>query len=86
VIPIRAEIVIDFGNQKDAKQILEAVAPDNLELPQGLEIQSRRENSVLTFVIDCSRGIDSLRATVEDLMSAVDLSMRTLDSVSINPQ
>ena len=81
MILIKVHIAIDFGDSKDATQVMEAVVPDNLQLPNGLEIESKLKGSLLEFVIVCERGIDSLRATVEDLMSAVDVSMRTLDSV-----
>jgi hypothetical protein len=31
--------------------------------------------------VDCKRGLQSFMATLEDIMSAVDLSIRTIETV-----
>ncbi|MFW9954297.1 MAG: KEOPS complex subunit Pcc1 [Candidatus Thorarchaeota archaeon] len=77
-----ARIEIGFDSEDKAKQIMHAINPDNSPLPTGLSITTKVENKNLMIQIECSRGIDSLRATVEDIMSAVDLSIRTYDLVS----
>jgi hypothetical protein len=64
----------------DARRVLDSVLPDNVPLPLDLRIESEIANGKLVFRIECSRGLDSLRATIEDLLSAVDLSLRTLKS------
>ncbi|RDE13071.1 MAG: hypothetical protein C4K47_06775 [Candidatus Thorarchaeota archaeon] len=64
----------------DAQRVLASVLPDNVPLPTGLRIESETLNGKLVFRIECNRALDSLRATIEDLLSAVDLSLRTLKS------
>jgi tRNA threonylcarbamoyladenosine modification (KEOPS) complex Pcc1 subunit len=76
-----AEIQIEFKSNEDATHILEAINPDNSPLPPGISIQTHVEDTRLMIQIECERGIDSLRATVEDIMSAIDLSARTINSV-----
>jgi len=80
------KIRLEFTSPDAAERILDAVSPDNEPLPPGLIIDSRQVDDSLQFWIDCTRGIDSLRHTFEDLMGAVDLSLRTTEQLnSRNP-
>ncbi|MBD3158739.1 MAG: hypothetical protein GF309_08130 [Candidatus Lokiarchaeota archaeon] len=71
------KIHLEFANADTAKRILQSIGPDNEPLPIGLSIDSQQTETSLQFSIDCARGIDSLRHTFEDLMGAIDLSLRT---------
>jgi hypothetical protein len=73
-------IELEFLPIADSHRVLDSVLPDNVPLPPGLRIESETVNGKLVFRIECSRGLDSLRTTIEDLLSAVDLSLRTLKS------
>lgn len=75
-----ATIELELAPVMDAQRVLDSVLPDNVPLPPGLRIESRVLNGRLVFKIECDRGLDSLRATLEDLLSSVDLSLRTLKS------
>ncbi len=78
---MRAVIELDLASPLEAKEVLQAISPDNFPLPPGLEIDSQVKEAVLMIEIICSRGVKSLGATVEDLMSAIDLSLRTIKSI-----
>ncbi|MFW9792852.1 MAG: KEOPS complex subunit Pcc1 [Candidatus Thorarchaeota archaeon] len=78
-----AQIQLDFRSEEEAKRTLSAISPDNSPLPSGLEIECSVNHCSLTIIIRSNRDVDSLGATVEDIMSAIDLSMRTSDSVEI---
>jgi hypothetical protein len=73
-------IELELAPMADAQRVLDAVLPDNAPLPAGLRIMSSTLNGKLIFRIECDRGLDSLRTTIEDLMGAVDLSLRTIKS------
>lgn len=72
---------MDFESEKEAKRTLQAISPDNTPLPQGLEIECAVDNRRLTIAIHSDRSLESLAATLEDIMGAIDLSLRTSDSV-----
>ena len=74
-------ISLDFASEMDAKQILESIRPDNTPLPDGISIKTNLEKNTIIIQIECTRGIDSLRYTVEDIMSAIDLSVRTIETI-----
>lgn len=77
-----ATIKLDFQSSEVAKQILEAISPDNTPLPKGLTIDCSVKGTKLLITIECERSISSLGATLEDIMSAIDLSLRTSKSIS----
>jgi tRNA threonylcarbamoyladenosine modification (KEOPS) complex Pcc1 subunit len=76
-----ATIKLDFQSSDVAKRILEAIKPDNTPLPSGLAIDCSVEETRLHITIKCERSINSLGATLEDIMSAIDLSLRTLQII-----
>ncbi|MGY5858677.1 MAG: KEOPS complex subunit Pcc1 [Candidatus Thorarchaeota archaeon] len=76
-----ATIKLDFQSTDVAKRILEAIAPDNTPLPRGLTIDCSVKDTKLLITIKCERSISSLGATLEDIMSAIDLSLRTSTSI-----
>lgn len=76
-----ARIQLDFKSEDEARRTFSAIAPDNHPLPSGLEIECSINHHSLTIVIRSERSVESLGATLEDIMSAIDLSMRTSKSV-----
>jgi hypothetical protein len=74
-------IQLDFESEEEAMRTLSAISPDNSPLPEGLEIECKLDNQKLNVTIQSSRSLESLAATLEDIMSAIDLSLRTSDSV-----
>ena len=72
-----ATIKLDFHSSDMAERILNAIKPDNTPLPKGMIINCSVEGTKLLIAIQCERSIDSLGATLEDILSAIDLSLRT---------
>jgi len=78
-----AHIELDFESEAVAKRILSTISPDNSPLPPGLEIVCVVRDNSLSIEIRSERSIESLGSTLEDIMSAIDLSMRTLDTLKM---
>ncbi|MCK5301519.1 MAG: hypothetical protein KAJ96_00135 [Candidatus Thorarchaeota archaeon] len=78
---MRVHLTINFTDDAYAVRVLESVSPDNMPLPPGLEIEMARSGRILSCVIESTRGLDSLRATLEDLTSAIDLTLRTHEAI-----
>ncbi|MFW9801226.1 MAG: CTAG/PCC1 family protein [Candidatus Thorarchaeota archaeon] len=78
---MKAVIELNLASSLEAEEVLQAISPDNFPLPPGLEIDSKIKDNVLVVEINCTRGPKSLGATVEDLMSAIDLSLRTMQTI-----
>ncbi|MFW9786695.1 MAG: KEOPS complex subunit Pcc1 [Candidatus Thorarchaeota archaeon] len=76
-----AHIQLEFESDEEARRTLSAVSPDNTPLPEGLDIECSLDDRKVNVIIRSSRSLESLAATLEDIMSAIDLSLRTSDSV-----
>lgn len=74
-------IQLNFESEEEATRTLLAISPDNSPLPEGLEIECSLDNQQVNITIHSSRSLESLAATLEDVMSAIDLSLRTSESV-----
>jgi hypothetical protein len=79
---MRISLTINFTDDVYAVRVLESVSPDNIPLPPGLEIEMTRSGRTLSCEIKSTRGLDSLRATLEDLTSAIDLTLRTHEAIN----
>ena len=75
-------IELKFDSEKDARTVSQSVTPDNFPLPNGLEIKSSIIQNTIVFEIKCNRGLESLAATIEDLLGSIDLSIRTAESIN----
>lgn len=76
---MKAKVSITFNSVEEAEQVRESICPDNSPLPSGMEIDTTIEGNILVITITCEKGIDSFRGTIEDMMSAIDLSIRVFD-------
>jgi hypothetical protein len=76
-----ATIKLDFQSSAIANHILETISPDNEPLPRGLTIDCSVEETQLLVTIKCERSVDSFGATLEDILSAIDLFLRTSKSI-----
>jgi hypothetical protein len=77
MVKLQAEVALEFESYDDAKRVLITVAPDNTPLPSGLAINSYVKDNTVIFEVSCERSLESMMSTIEDIMSAVDLSLRT---------
>jgi len=78
---LRAEVEIEFRDELEAKAIAEAVSPDNLEAPEGLKVETWFEGHKLYTVIECRRGVESLVATLDDLLACVHSAEKAIEAL-----
>ncbi len=77
---MKATISLSFQSSKEAERVLSVIKPDNTPLPEGLAINCSVKGTQLIISIHCDRSINSLGSTIEDILSAIDLSLRTADT------
>jgi hypothetical protein len=66
-----ATLTIQYVDQRTAEAVLKAIEPDNLTTPEGVEIEATAAGGVVTINVGCTRGIGSLVATLDDLLSCI---------------
>lgn len=67
---------LEFDSGDHAVHLLLAIAPDNVPLPDGLSMKVGTDGPAAIISIESSRELASVRTTIEDLLSAVDLYLR----------
>jgi len=76
-----ADIVIRCDGAEKARSIRDAISPDNIGAPPGVRIDVEVEGSTLLLKIECSRGIPTLIATVDDLLSCIQASETAIKEI-----
>ncbi|MGC8665422.1 MAG: hypothetical protein C0167_01685, partial [Nitrososphaera sp.] len=76
------DLSVELGNRKVAESILAALAPDNVNLPDGMELHMRVESTKLHVIISCDiERADTLAATVDEVLGHVRLALAAESSV-----
>lgn len=71
---MEAKITLSYNNMRDAEAVAEAVSPDNVKVPPGLVIETRREGSKVLTSVKCEKGLSTFIATIDDLLSCVSVA------------
>ena len=78
---MEAEISLTYKTAREAEAISKAVSPDNLKAPEGLHIKTLRRRNRVTTRIECRITLQTFNATIDDLLSAVQVAERSLLTV-----
>jgi hypothetical protein len=65
----RAEITLEYGSERIAAAVVDAVSPDNLRTPGFLSVRTRKEAERVITRIECRGKLLTLAATIDDLLS-----------------
>ncbi len=77
----RAELRLSYPEEL-AKAIYDAIKPDNERLPPGLAIETRLSGRAVELVVECEKSLESLWATLDDLLACVQAAERTLRALT----
>ena len=78
---MEAEIRLTYQNEREAEAVAKAVSPDNLEVPPGLHIETVRKGSDVLTTVDCQTRLQTLIATLDDLLACVSVAEKTFNIV-----
>ncbi len=76
----RADLRVAFCDDRESEGALRSLLPDNEPLPPGLSVEMVIEGRELVVKVRCERGVDSLLATLDDLLASLNLAERVLCS------
>jgi len=74
---LEAEIRLLYRNEREAEAVAKAVSPDNVDVPQGLIIETVRNSSEVYTKVECQTRLQTLIATLDDLLACVSVAERT---------
>ncbi len=76
---MEAEIRLSYDNEREAEAVAKAVSPDNVEVPQGLHIETVRNGSEVYTKVECKTRLQTLIATLDDLLACVSVAEKTFN-------
>lgn len=76
---IKSTMKILFDSKKELDTMINVLTPDNVRMPEGLEIDIRPKNNYLIIDIFCKNGSGTFLNTIDEILEHVSLS-RTLTS------
>jgi hypothetical protein len=76
-----ALIILKYRSERDARAILDAIAPDNSQAPDGITLATEASGGELKVSITCERGMKSFTATIDDLLSCIQAAERALAEI-----
>jgi len=75
---LEAKITISYKSVREAEAVAKAVSPDNLKAPPGLAIKTIRRGPKVVTLVKCERNLESLIATIDDLLMSVQVVERAI--------
>ena len=76
---MEADIRLSYRKEREAETVARAVSPDNVEVPQGLIIKTVRNGSEVYTKVECQTRLQTLIATLDDLLACVSVAERTFN-------
>jgi tRNA threonylcarbamoyladenosine modification (KEOPS) complex Pcc1 subunit len=83
----KVTLVISIDDRKRAESILKALIPDNVNIPQSLEMEFKLSNNdsaniVLEFKARCNddKSIRTLASTIDEVLEHIDVMNKVLNS------
>ena len=78
---MKATINIKTGSPGIARSLANSIEPDNLSAPPSVKIRTRTKGSIVISSVVCRKSLETLIATVDDLLVCMDAAHKTLDVI-----
>jgi len=75
---LEARITLSYKSVREAEAIAKAISPDNLKTPRGLSVKTIRKGPKVVTLVKCQRSLESLIATIDDLLMSVQVAERAI--------
>jgi len=82
----RVKILVEFKSDAEARAIYGSLKPDNINLPEGLEIEMNIDKKLLIIDFSSIGKLDTLISTIDDLLACCQASINTLKEVKLTKE
>ena len=76
-----AVVRIRYGDEASAEAVMRAISPDNLKA-EDISMDAVSHGGVLEVRVICGRGVGSLVATLDDVLSCISAAEKALGGVA----
>lgn len=74
----RVNLKIDFEDRKLAKAVEKSLKPDNLDLPNSMEMAMIRRGGSITIEVKVLDNLPSLAGTLQEVLQHCEVSVRSI--------
>lgn len=75
---MKAQIALEYENERTADAVAKAVSPDNFRAPSGLSISTVRQGKLVLTEIETEGNLATFIATIDDLLFCASTAEKTL--------
>ena len=77
---MKATISIKTSSPRISRSLSKSMVPDNLSAPPSTRIDTRTRGGIVISAV-CSKSLETLIATIDDLLVCMDAAYKTLEVV-----
>ena len=81
IVEASINVQLPLDNEKIAKSVCNATAPENQETPKGITATSKIQGSTIQFTVNAKASFWDLISTTEDFFEKVAISLKTVESL-----
>lgn len=78
---MKATISIKTGSPRISRSLAKSIEPDNLSALPSVRIRTRTKRDIVVSSVVCSKSLETLIATIDDLLVCMDAAYKTLEIV-----
>ncbi|MGQ9468528.1 MAG: KEOPS complex subunit Pcc1 [Nitrososphaerales archaeon] len=78
---VKVKILINFRSDAEARIIYSSLKPDNIGLPQGLDMEMSIDKKLLIVNFSSTGNLETLISTIDDLLACSQASMNTIKEI-----
>jgi tRNA threonylcarbamoyladenosine modification (KEOPS) complex Pcc1 subunit len=79
---LEATVTLEYANEKTARAIAQAVSPENLKAPAGLQVKTVREDCRVITHIRCEGKLATFTSTIDDLLFSASTAEKALKTIT----
>ncbi len=78
---LEARLTFIYDTEHEAKSVNDAISPDNIEVPIGLNVETARDNCLLSTSVSCDKSIETFIATLDDLLACISVAEQVFRAI-----
>jgi len=78
---LQATVTLEYVDVKTAEAVAQAVSPDNFKTPEGLQVNTVREDRKVVTQISFDGKLATFTATIDDLLFCASTAEKTLQAL-----
>lgn len=78
---LEAELILVYDTEGEAQAVVGAVSPDNVKVPEGLRVETVKDNCRLLARVWCEKSLETFIATLDDLLACVSVAEKTFEAI-----